>query len=399
MTPNFRKRLAVFLALTMTLSLLSGVVAAVGTANDPLVTKSYIENTFFGELSAKITGRVSEADERESPAVNTLQSIRDDALNKISLDALASKAANELWSAVDKSMLTAPAVNHLRQIVLTPGDTLVAKPGAAVRILSGRVQTRNNTGATVVQIAEAQERHKQWEFSEGDYLLVTEVAEIGFTPVLGDATIMVSGEFTIDHSEAYAVQYTDLADALNQMGLFLGTGKGYELDRVSRRDEGLVMLLRLLGEESAALATTEVTHPFTDVRPWVNGYVSYAYDNALTNGTSATEYSSMMLIEPEHYMTFLLRALGYSDSGDSPDFSFKTAIADAVSFGVITKAEADLLTSTPLYRDKMVYISYYGLFAKLKGTTTTLIESLIEKGVVDEETAHNATVAIRRVRP
>ena len=28
-----------------------------------------------------------------------------------------------------------------------------------------------------------------------------------------------------------------------------------------------------------------------------------------------------------------------------------------------------------------------------------LIESLIEKGVVDEKTAHNATVAITRVRP
>ena len=106
-----------------------------------------------------------------------------------------------------------------------------------------------------------------------------------------------------------------------------------------------------------------------------------------------------MLIEPEQYMTFLLRALGYSDSGDSPDFFYQTAIDSAVEFGVLSAAEAEMLTTTPLYRDKMVYISYYGLFAKLKGTSTTLIESLIEKGIVDEETAHNATVVITRTRP
>ena len=228
---------------------------------------------------------------------------------------------------------------------------------------------------------------------------MTELSAIGFTPILGSATVMISGEFTIEHGEPYAAQYTDLADALNKMGLFLCSGNGYELDRVSRRAAGLIMLLRLLGEEAAALELTEVTHPFTDVFSWADAHVSYAYANGLTNGTSATEYSSMMLIEPEQYMTFLLRALGYSDSGDTPDFFYKTAIDSAVEFGVISAAEAEMLTATPLYRDKMVYISYYGLFAKLKGTSTTLIESLIEKGVVDEKTAHNATVAITRVRP
>ena len=217
MTPNFRKRLAVFLALTMSISLLSGVVAAVGTADDPLITKSYIENTFFGELSAAITGRVSAADELESPAVNTLQSLRDDALDKISLELLASKAADELWNAVDKSKFSAPAVNHLRQIVLNPGDTLAALPGATVKILSGRVQTRNGVGATVVKIASAKELYNHWELSAGDYLLVTELSAIGFTPILGSATVMISGEFTIEHGEPYAAQYTDLADALNKM--------------------------------------------------------------------------------------------------------------------------------------------------------------------------------------
>ncbi len=275
MTPTIRKRLTVFLALTMLLSLLSGVVAAVGSMDDPLITKSYIENTFFGELSAAITNRVSEADQRESPAVGKLQTIRDDALDKISLERLADLAADALWNAVDTKKFSAPAVNHQRQIVLSPGDTLNALPGATVKVLSGRVQTRNGVGATVVQIASAKELYNQWELSEGDYLLVTEQGAIGFTAILGDATIMVTGEFLIEHGEPYTAQFTDLADALNKMGLFLGSGKGYELDRVSRRDEGLIMLLRLLGDEAAALELAEVTHPFTDVRPWAADYVSF----------------------------------------------------------------------------------------------------------------------------
>ncbi len=367
MTVFFRKRLAVLVAAVLSICLLSGIVVAAGTIDDPLITKSYIENTFFGTLSEAIFEHLSETEDRESPAMEQLQSVRDGALTELSLERLAQDAADVLWAAVDPATLTAPAVNHLRPITLAPGDTLNALPGTTVYILSGRVQTRNGVGATVVKIATGKELHNQWELSEGDYCLVTELSAIGFTPILSNADLLVSGEFLVEHGEPYAAEYSDLADALNKMGLFLGSGRGYELDRVSRRDEGLVMLLRLLGLEADALALTEVSHPFTDVAAWANGHVSYAYGHGLTNGTSATEYSSMMLLEPEQYMTFLLRALGYSDAGDAPDFHYTTAIDAAVSFGVISEAEAQMLTSTPLFRDKMVYISYYGLFANLKG--------------------------------
>ena len=81
---------------------------------------------------------------------------------------------------------------------------------------------------------------------------------------------------------------TGRADKLASLGLFQGTGGGYQLDAVPTRIQGLVMLLRLLGLEDEALACTEPS-PFTDVT-WGDNYVSYAYTNGLTNGTSGPQY-------------------------------------------------------------------------------------------------------------
>ena len=67
------------------------------------------------------------------------------------------------------------------------------------------------------------------------------------------------------------------------MGLFLGTDHGYELDRAATRVEGVVMLIRMLGEEEAALAYTGA-QPFRDVPEWASKYVAYAYGMGYTKG-------------------------------------------------------------------------------------------------------------------
>lgn len=377
----------------------SAAFAAAGSSADPLVTRSYLENKYLQALTDAIFGRATVTENSNSASAEQIRSIAEQAEEKLELDALAQLAVDRLWERAGSVSLTATPVNHFRQMTLHTGDILTAQPGCVVRVQSGRVQTRNTSKATFVDLSKAQERALQWELTAGTYLLVTETAPLGFTPVLGDAQLLISGEFTVSRGDGYAPSYTDLADALNKMGLFRGTGKGYELDRVSRRDEGLVMMLRLLGEEQNALKLTKRTHPFGDVAAWVDPYVSYAYQNKLINGTSKSEYSSAMLIEPEQYVTFLLRALGYTDSGDQPDFHYQTAMETAVSLGIFSQNEADMLTSTPLYRDKMAYISYYGLFAQMKNGTQTLLDALVEKGAVDYTTAQLAIFTVTRTRP
>ena len=54
------------------------------------------------------------------------------------------------------------------------------------------------------------------------------------------------------------------ADRLHDLGLFRGTGSGYALDKTATRMQGLIMLIRLLGEEEEALSFTDPC-PFTDV--------------------------------------------------------------------------------------------------------------------------------------
>ena len=97
---------------------------------------------------------------------------------------------------------------------------------------------------------------------------------------------------------------------LDELGLFQGTERGYELDRTMTRAEGAVMLVRLLGGEAEAEVNVYQT-PFTDVPDWAQSYVGWLYENKLTNGTSKTTYSpnESMRFEQYAWLPVALRAL------------------------------------------------------------------------------------------
>lgn len=118
---------------------------------------------------------------------------------------------------------------------------------------------------------------------------------------------------------ALAAKYHAYAEKLAKLDVFRGTGEGFELEREPTRLEGLVMLVRLLGAEEKAKQITTYTFPFDDVPNWGKGYVQYAYENGLTKGVSRDKFGTNSIIDAKSYMTFLLRALGYSDQrGDFP---------------------------------------------------------------------------------
>ena len=122
-----------------------------------------------------------------------------------------------------------------------------------------------------------------------------------------------------------------LAEGLKDLGLFAGSDKGFELDRVPTRVEEVVLLLRLLGHSDAELkAYTSEACPFTDVPAWAKGYVAYAYDNGLANGISSDKFGASVPATAQMFCTFTLRALGFNDdtAKGSTDFTY----ADAISF-------------------------------------------------------------------
>lgn len=181
---------------------------------------------------------------------------------------------------------------------------------------------------------------------------------------------------------ASAEKFTSSADALHDMGLFLGTDNGYELDRKPTRAEAATMLVRLLGKESAAKKLT-YTAPFTDVPKWAEPYVQYLYENDLTKGTSGTSYSPGDLCTAQMYVTFILRALGYSDS--LGDFSYDKAIDFAKQKKILNSVNYD---ETNFLRDHVVAISFTALFCQTADNRYTMLLNKLEAdGAIDSNSA------------
>ena len=78
------------------------------------------------------------------------------------------------------------------------------------------------------------------------------------------------------------------ANRLNALGLFLGTGSGYDLGGTATRLHGIIMLTRMLGEEDAALSF-DGPCPFSDVA--ASAYTGYAFAQGYTTGVSATTFN------------------------------------------------------------------------------------------------------------
>jgi hypothetical protein len=172
---------------------------------------------------------------------------------------------------------------------------------------------------------------------------------------------------------------TRLADGLKTLSLFQGVSEtDYALDRSPSRVEAIVMLLRLLGKEADALGGSW-SHPFTDVPAWADPYVGYAYENGLTKGVSATSFGTGSS-SAANYLTFVLRALGYSDAQNA-DFSWDQPFALAAGIGLLS----DAVDTEDFLRSDVVLLSYQALNTRLKGADTTLAEKLIASGVFSAE--------------
>lgn len=163
------------------------------------------------------------------------------------------------------------------------------------------------------------------------------------------------------------------ADVLNTLGLFKGTENGYELDKPLTRMEALIMLIRLSGKELDALySMKEYEMPFTDAPDWekADKYLGYAFENGLAKGISDTEFDPETRASAQMYMTFLLRALGYTDTEEATVWdNWEKLATDAGLF-------ADSFDRENFLRGDAVLASRAALDAKTADGTQTLLEKL-----------------------
>ncbi len=178
-------------------------------------------------------------------------------------------------------------------------------------------------------------------------------------------------------------QAQEEADVLHMLGLFQGTDNGYELDALTNRSQGAVMLVRLLGQESNAFLMSQ-SIPFQDVHEWAKPHIRFLYNNKIMIGMSATEFGSDSALTANQYMTMLLRALGYDDQ--QGDFVWDQAVQKANLLGIIDYKDYDRFESdnqATLTRADMVHLSYQVVFAHRKDSGERLIDYLVQEGVVD----------------
>ena len=187
---------------------------------------------------------------------------------------------------------------------------------------------------------------------------------------------------------AFAAETTEeetAAGQLYELGLFKGVGTDgsgnpdFDLDRAPSRVEAVTMLVRALGAGSAAEAM-EKSHPFTDVPTWADGYVSYAYGEDLTKGVAEDTFGSDTTATCEMYLTFMLRALGYAE-GSEGDFTYDDPYGLAEQAGLLP----DSVDRESFTRGDVAEVTAAALFAKQKGTETTLADSLMAAGVFTAE--------------
>ena len=133
-------------------------------------------------------------------------------------------------------------------------------------------------------------------------------------------------------ADADFLSQLEMAEVLRGIGMFVGTGAGFELNRAPTRMELAVMFVRAMNLEPEALAFAGEC-PFTDVPPWAAGYAALLYDMGLAKGYGDGIFGAADIGTARDYATFLLRAMGYNESAG--DFEWATANETAAAMGFL----------------------------------------------------------------
>ncbi len=173
-----------------------------------------------------------------------------------------------------------------------------------------------------------------------------------------------TGYDMIDAKGNYKPLYYFSATDLWKDGLFLGSNGCFDLDRPLTRAEGVAMIIRILGKDTEAKATTTPI-AFTDVPPWAKPYVAYAVKNGIAKGNSATKFGSSAPMTAAQYITMVLRALGYKDG---TDFTWDKSYDKALEIGLIGEPCHKQYSRSNLFlRDNAAVIAHNALnYAPMK---------------------------------
>lgn len=205
---------------------------------------------------------------------------------------------------------------------------------------------------------------------------------------------------------ADSFSYENEANDMYELGLYKGTStteKVLNLGGKLDRQTGVVMILRLFGQEEEALkmvaedATAKLEAKFSDaadIADWAKKQVAYAVENGFVKGLPDGTFAPKADLNGKAYCTLILQQLGYDG-----DFTYDTAAFDLKEKGGLSEAEAKIFNSNAgINRDSMVGISYAALQAVYKEGGKTVVEALVDNGNVDETLAKTVGVLKQAIK-
>ena len=388
------KKRTFLLALVLTALVFVGyAVAAGGDASDPLVSLDFLNGTFRRQAEERIDEAVTKAD----------AGALDDAKARWNAAVAAAEAAGGSPLPEHGSFRGAAFGSDYAAVFtearVKQDDILSGVTGLQVIPLAGELTVSFSAG-TVVDVTDGTELTSGSTLPLNPRCLVAEDTTALFTCTSKTAVLSYCGSYHFAPSGK--PDRNAMAEALQSLSLFRGTGSGigsgYELEKTPTRAEALIMLIRMLGEEKAALACT-ASQPFIDVPDWCAPYVAYAYERGYSNGVGTDSlghsyFGTQQTASAAMYVEFMLRALGYSSTATT---NISDALDRAVTAGVLTAGERTALQSSDFLRADVAYLSYYALSVRTSGGAA-LSRKLIDAGVFTDADYRAAQALVKTAR-
>ena len=240
-----RRITAVFLAAVLCFALVLVTSAQGGSSSDPVVSKSYVDGTFFESLISAARNRIE----------SSVSSFKNKYINAAQSAASVSSGEKELVAATADAVLRdlqsrgryLYSTRAMTAKTLRSGDVVSGRQGMIFMVKSGYARC---TSGKVINITKGTEAFSPCGIGNNTAYMFPENGG-SIEIITKDAEILIDGVYSVS---AYKPKYTDEAYAMKKLGLVRGAANGMELYRGNTRAESITMLIRLLGEEDPALS-------------------------------------------------------------------------------------------------------------------------------------------------
>lgn len=178
-----------------------------------------------------------------------------------------------------------------------------------------------------------------------------------------------------------------LAAALAELGY-----DDIDLTKNYTNEELIAFMVKVLGKGNQA-EKNNYQHPFGDVSDELSPYVGYAYATWLLTNVPNNELGAQEEADDALLNAMLLRALGYKDYGEEPDFTAENMQELAKELGI---SEED--SEYPVRGDDIVDRLWTALNTEIKDDDETLMDRLKEDDVFSSRDVRHAREVIEEAQ-